>query len=281
MISKEVLKRVDLVVFDLDGSVLDDNGNLDRETVLLLNKLSKIGVKFSIATGRLHSAVLDFATTLSLDIPLITLDGTLIKNSKTDEIIFQSNLPPKVVTRALSLADKYFLKIALCHGDAIYYTDENSVIPNLLDKFGAKYLLINSYNGYIYDTLEIVMTGDYSEMVRQVSNKLSFPYSFGVRTSFYKSQKHGGIYYLEVRKMGSNKGEGLKRLCKHLNIKMKNSAVIGDWYNDKSLFETDALKIAVANAVPEIKKMADMVTKHTNNEGGVNEFFKLMLKAKS
>lgn len=281
MISKEVLKKIELVIFDLDGSILDDNGDLNENTILLVNRLNRIGIKFSIATGRLHNAVLNFAEALSIDIPIITLDGTLIKNPKTNQIIFKSNVPEKVVNRALELADKYFLKIALCHDDAIYYTEENSLIPNLLEKFGAKYELVDSYNDYRSDTLEIVITGDYSDMVRQTSNKLSFPYTFGIRTSFYKSQKHGGIYYLEVRKMGSTKGRGLKRLCKHIKIKMKNTAVIGDWYNDMSLFETDALKIAVANAVPEIKKMADMVTKMTNNNGGINEFLKLLLKAKS
>lgn len=281
MISKEVLSRIQLVVFDLDGTILDDNGNLDGDTVVLVNKLKNTGVQFSIATGRLHSAVLDFASTLSLDLPLITLDGTLIKNPVTGEVIHQSTLPEKIVSKALVLAERYFLKIALCHGDAIYYTEENSVIQNLLEKFGAKYVFIDSYDGYTKNTLEIVMTGDYSDLVRQASNKLSFPYTFGVRNSFYKSQSHGGIYYLEIRKMGSSKGEGLKKLSRHLGIKIKNTAVIGDWYNDKSLFENDSLKIAVANAVPEIKRLSDMVTKRTNNEGGVNEFLKLLLKAKS
>lgn len=81
--------------------------------------------------------------------------------------------------------------------------------------------------------------------------------------------------------MGSNKGEALKKLCKHCRIKIKNAAVLGDWYNDKSLFETDALKIAVDNAVPEIKRLSDMVTKNSNNEGGANEFLKLLLKSKT
>lgn len=281
MISKEVLKRIQYVVFDLDGTILDDNGNLHPDTVVLVKKLKELGVKFSIATGRLHSATVSYAQTLSIDEPIISLDGTLIKNHLTDKIIYQSAIPEKIVAKAISLADRYFLKIALCHGDAIYYTEENSLIPNLLEKFGARYEMVNSYHGIINNTLEIVMTSDYSNMLRQASNKLSFPFTFGVRTSFYKSQSHGGIYYLEVRKMGSNKGDALKKLCKYSHVKIKHAAVLGDWYNDKSLFETDALKIAVANAVPEIKRLSDMITKNTNNEGGVNEFFKLLLKSKS
>lgn len=280
MISKEVLRKIQLVVFDLDGTILDDEGNLHPDTIILIKKLNKLGVKFSLATGRLHSAVLNYAQMLELDIPLITLDGTLIKSPVTNEIVFQSNIPEKTVLKAINLADKYFLKIALCHGDAIYYTEENSLIPSLLEKFGANYECIRNYNHFTRDTLEIVMTSDYSNMLRQAANRLSFPYTFGVRTSFYKSQRHGGIYYLEIRKMGSNKGDGLKRLCKYLHIKIKNTAVIGDWYNDKTLFETDALKIAVSNAIPEIKRLSDMVTKNSNNDGGINEFLNLLIKAK-
>ena len=65
-----------------------------------------------------------------------------------------------------------------------------------------------------------------------------------------------------------------------MKISVKNSAVIGDWYNDRSLFRTNALKIAMANAVDEIKQMSDHITKRTNNEDGTAEFLEMVLKAK-
>jgi hypothetical protein len=281
MISKEVLNRIKMVVFDLDGTLLTDEGDFFKDTISLINKLESKGVIFSIATGRLHSAVLKYSEILKLEAPIISLDGTLIKTPNDGKIIYKAQLPVKYVKKAIDLADKYFLKIALCHGDAIYYTEENSLIPELLEKLGAVYSLVNSYYDVLNDTLEVVITGEYSETVKYVSNKLSFPYTFGIRNSFYKSHSHGGLFYLELRKMGSSKGDGLKKLCKFLKINIKEAAVIGDWYNDKSLFETDALKIAVANAIPELKRVSDMITKKTNNNGGINEFFYLLLKAKS
>lgn len=72
----------------------------------------------------------------------------------------------------------------------------------------------------------------------------------------------------------------LLKLLKYLNINIKNSAVIGDWYNDRSLFRTKALKIAMANAVSEIKEMSDHITERTNDEDGTAEFLELVLKAK-
>ena len=102
----------------------------------------------------------------------------------------------------------------------------------------------------------------------------------GSNISFYKSHRHPNISFLEIRRSGSTKGKGLERLLKHLRIKPYQAAVLGDWYNDISLFETNAYKVAVANAIPEIKRMADMVTSKSNNEEGAAKFFRKVLKAK-
>ena len=68
--------------------------------------------------------------------------------------------------------------------EAIYYTEENSSIPNLLEKFGAKYEKVSSYNNYSKKVLELVISGDYKESIRYVEKKMIFPYTFGVKTSF-------------------------------------------------------------------------------------------------
>jgi Cof subfamily protein (haloacid dehalogenase superfamily) len=280
MINKELLRKIELVVFDLDGTLTNDDDKIGDETKSLVKKLSELGVKFTIATGRLLSAVTHHADALGIKIPLITLDGSLIQRYPGGESVFESHLAEKHVLRALKLADKFLLKVALCHDYAIFYTEENAMIPLFLDKFGARYEQVNSYDSYLSETLEIIVCGDYQANVKHVASQMTFPWTFGVRSSYYKSKSAEGNYYLEIRKMGCSKGEALKKLLKHQRIKMKHTAVIGDWYNDKSLFETEALKIAIANAVPEIKKMADFVTQKTNNEEGVAEFLKMLYQAK-
>ncbi|MCX7874731.1 MAG: HAD family hydrolase [Melioribacteraceae bacterium] len=280
MINKEILKDIKLVVFDLDGTLLDENGNVGEESKNLINELSQKGVLFSIATGRLLSATTDIADELNIKIPLITLDGTLIQRFPNEKSIYVSYVKPSYVKRALHLADKYLLNVALCHDNAIYYTEENSIFPNMVDKFGAKYKQVYSYENFIDKTLEVVLASDYQPNIKLVANKMRFPFTLGLSSSYYKTNREGGIYLLEIRKLGSSKGDGLKKLLKHLKIKMKNTAVIGDWYNDKSLFENDSIKIAMGNAVPELKRMADYVLKKTNNEDGVADFLKMILQAK-
>jgi Cof subfamily protein (haloacid dehalogenase superfamily) len=239
-----------------------------------------MGMKFSFATGRLHNSITSYASELDLKSPLISLDGATIKSYPANKIIYESFIKNKYVERAIQMAKQGLLKIALSHDEAIYYTSENSLIPQLMDKYDAKFEEIDAYENYIDRTLEIIICGDYKKSVKLIDQKMQFPSAFGLKTSFYKSQDQDGVYFLEIRNKNCSKGDGFIKLLKYLNISIKNSAVIGDWYNDRSLFRTKALKIAMANAVSEIKEMSDYITKRTNDEDGTAEFLEMVLKAK-
>lgn len=280
MLNTENLSKIKLIVFDLDGTLLNDEGKIGNETQGLVKELKNYGVRFSFASGRLHSAVTEYASILDLKLPLITLDGALIQSNNGDKTVFESFVPERYVQKAIKLADKFLMKIALCHAEAIYYSEFNAAIPYILDKFGADFKEVPSYDGLTKRVLEVVVAGEQNDALKYIKDKMSFPYSFGINASYFKSHYHKGIYYSEIRKGGVSKGSGLERLIKYLKIKINETAIIGDWYNDRSLFETGALKIAVNNAVMEIKKMANYITRRTNNEDAVAEFLEMVLKAK-
>jgi len=280
MNNTERLKNIKIIVSDLDGTLLSDSGVIGIETKQLINQLQDYGVIFAFATGRLHSAVTGIAKELSIKSPVISLDGSMIRSTMDGSRIYESFVKKKHVRRALKFAEEQLLNIVLCHDEAIYYTDRNSNMPMLSDKYGAKYKEVTSYDDYIDRTLEVVLFSDAANSMRYVRDRFLFPFSIGSNISFYKSHRHPNISFLEIRRSGSTKGKGLERLLKHHKIKPNQAAVLGDWYNDISLFETDAFKVAVANAIPEIKRMADMVTPKSNNEEGAAKFFKKVLKAK-
>jgi Cof subfamily protein (haloacid dehalogenase superfamily) len=277
---KSKLKNIKLIVTDIDGTLVDDNGKLGSESKKLLMELMKHDVSISLATGRLHSATTELATELSLNGYIISLDGAVIKEYKNDRTIFESFLKHRHVKKAISISNDLLVNIVLCHASSIYYTEYNSVIPSLLSKYGALYKQVNSYEEYLSGTLEIVCASDVKDSIKRMEERFNFPYSVGCSTSYFRSKKNENIFYLEIRKTGSSKGKALEKLLKHISLKAEQTAVIGDWYNDITLFETKALKVAVANAIPELLNKADVVTGKTNNEDGVAEFFEMVLKSK-
>jgi Cof subfamily protein (haloacid dehalogenase superfamily) len=274
------LKNIKLIVTDIDGTLVDDNGKLGPESKKLLMELMKHDVSISLATGRLHSATTELAKELSLNGYIISLDGAVIKEYKNDRTIFESFLKHRHVKKAISISNDLLVNIVLCHASSIYYTEYNSVIPSLLSKYGALYKQVNSYEEYLSGTLEIVCASDVKDSIKRMEERFNFPYSVGCSTSYFRSKKNENIFYLEIRKTGSSKGKALEKLLKHISLKAEQTAVIGDWYNDITLFETKALKVAVANAIPELLNKADVVTGKTNNEDGVAEFFEMVLKSK-
>ena len=274
------LRNLKIVVFDLDGTLLDDKGTIVKDTKELIKELKEYNVRFTFASGRLHSAIINFAEELGIKTPLISLDGSLIKSYPEGKTIFESFIKKKHVEKALDFVKQYTLNAALCHADAIYYTEENFIITQLMEKFGAKYEQVPSYANYCDNTLEISISGDNKNFMKFVWERMSFPHSIGLRSSYFKSHRHDNIYYIEIRKKNASKAKGMLRLLKYLKIKPQEAAVIGDWYNDISLFKTKAFKVALSNAVPEIKRMSDLVTEKSNNEDGTSEFLERLLKAK-
>jgi len=274
------LKEIRLIVSDIDGTLLNDYGELGIESKKLLKELMKEKVIISLATGRLHSAVTDIAKEISLNGYIISLDGAMIKNYVQDKTHYESFLRIGQVKKAISISENLLINIVLCHTSTIYYTEHNSVIPSLLSKYGAYYTRVDSYKDYISGTLEIVCSSDIKNSIKQMEEKFNFPYSIGCNTSYFRSKKNENIYYLEIRKAGSSKGKALMRLLKHLSITQSQTAVIGDWYNDITMFQTKAFKVAVANAIPELINIADFVTTKSNRDDGTADFFEMVLKSK-
>ena len=274
------LKSIDVIVSDVDGTLLKNDGTISKNTIKLVKELSSLGVIFTLATGRLHSATVEITNALGLKAPVISLDGSLIRIAPEGNIVFENFLSKKHVLNAIRYATENLFQIVLCHADAIYYTEHNSLIPDLLSKYGATYREVKSYDTYIDGTLEIVFTSENYNKLKKTSERFLFPYTFGCSISFFRSLRRENIYYLEVRKSGCDKGHGLKKLLKHVKRNITATAVLGDWYNDVSLFKTRALKVAVANAIPEIKDKADMITENTNDTDAVAEFLEKVLKAK-
>ncbi len=276
----KVLKNIKLIVTDVDGTLLNDNGEVGSESKKLVKELMKLNVMVSFATGRLHSAVTEIAKELSLNGYIISLDGALIKNYTSDKTIYESYLSTYQVKKAITLSEKNLVNIVLCRASAIYYTENDSVIPSLLSKYGASYIKVDSYQEYISGTLELVCSSDIKESIKQMEEKFNFPYTLGCNTSYFRSKKNENIFYLEIRKAGSSKGKAVTRILKHLSIKPTQTAVVGDWYNDITMFQTKAVKVAMANAIPELLNVADIVTAKSNKEDGIAEFFEMVLKSK-
>ena len=76
---------------------------------------------------------------------------------------------------------------------------------------------------------------------------------------------------------GINKATGLRAACDDLGLELSGLVAVGDAENDLAFFEVCGYAAAVANALPEVKAAADMVT-NADHGAGVRELIRQLLQ---
>jgi len=272
---KSRLKKVKLIVSDVDGTLVSNSNQIGELTKEIVPKLKKKGVVMSLASQRIYSSLIPIAASLDIDIPLISLNGALVKG-RNGEVLSKSVINPQKVAKALNLARESLVRVALCHNDEIIYTDDNSVLKDFMSRVGTTYRLVDSYEPFMNDVLEIILMGNEKEAIKTIQRKIKFPFNFSLKLKYYRSNTMNKVYNLEILKKGVTKKTGLQVLAKHLGIKKNEVLVFGDWYNDRDLFDFGGFNVALNNAVPELKEKANYITEKTNDEDGVGDFLKLL-----
>ena len=84
------------------------------------------------------------------------------------------------------------------------------------------------------------------------------------RLSIYRSEP----FFIEVMARGVDKGAAIAGLIERLGLEREDVIACGDGLNDLSMIRYAGLGVAMANAQPEVKEAADVVTL-SNDEDGV------------
>jgi hydroxymethylpyrimidine pyrophosphatase-like HAD family hydrolase len=87
--------------------------------------------------------------------------------------------------------------------------------------------------------------------------------TLGATASIVRSQP----YYLDVTPFGTDKGVAVDGLALRLGIPAAAIATIGDMENDVAMFRKSGFSIAMGNASPEVKGLADAVTLSNEEDG--------------
>ena len=81
---------------------------------------------------------------------------------------------------------------------------------------------------------------------------------------------------IEVTAAGVNKGESLLALADHLGIPREATLAVGDSENDRAMLEKAGVAAVMANGMPQIKALADLVTTADCDHDGVAEVFETL-----
>ncbi len=85
-------------------------------------------------------------------------------------------------------------------------------------------------------------------------------------------EKYADGWFVTILHPKGDKSHGLKSVAKMVDVDLKSVTVFGDSINDIGMFELAGKSVAVANALDELKCVADVVLDRSNDEDAVGYF---------
>ncbi|MDP7035748.1 MAG: Cof-type HAD-IIB family hydrolase [Planctomycetota bacterium] len=265
-------KAVRLVAIDLDGTLLDDEKQLAPRNVEVIRSLCDKGLRVTLSSGRLRSSMLEFASRLGTECPLICLNGSLIE-STSGEQLYHGFLRRAMVKTLLAESSKLPPRPFLFTGNEISHLSVDREHMHIFDSWtgGRFYRQVENFlEEEDPEVLQVHWIGD-EESIADLEYRVQVWTDGGVTTFRYPSARWD-FWHLEVRKIGDDKGRGVVRLAHHLGIDPQEVMAIGDWWNDMPMFDVVGTSVAMSSGIREIRQRADFVTERSNNQAGVAHF---------
>ena len=246
---------IKMVVMDLDKTLLKSDGSISKYTENTLKKYKENGVKLVFATARSEKSASDFIELLNPN--AVIANGGSIINAE-DEIIFHSCIDKDIARSVFdNLIKSESVEYITTDTDGGYYVnklvDEDD--PSWKDYLPVKYAdFSKKYNCEIYKIT--VETSDIN-IVQEI--KQSFPSIDYVGFA--------GENWFQFFNKDANKWNGIMRLASFYKFSLEEVVVFGDDYNDIEMIKNAGLGIAVKNAIPEVKAVADFICDSNDNNG--------------
>lgn len=249
------MKNIRLLLFDLDGTLLTGSKTISPRTLAALMKCREKGILIGVATSRGQQNALAYLEALRPD-AVISSAGALVQAGGS---VVQVNGFSGEETRRL-LDD---LKAIAGHtlpmtvdGIEEYYRNYQ-LPPEETDRTWETGTLTD-FENFSLPSLKICFETDEPALAERI--RAALPHCDLIRFS-------DGNWY-KLTPAGVTKETAIRQLCSHLGIMPENIAAFGDDYADIGMLQLCGLGIAMGNAIPQVKAIADTVI-GSNDEDGI------------
>ncbi|MEB3101085.1 Cof-type HAD-IIB family hydrolase [Ferviditalea candida] len=251
-----------MLMIDIDDTLLNDERQIPDETKESLRLAANKGVIVTLATGRMFASAKQVAAKLNLNVPIITYQGALVKNSLDDKVLYERSVPGSIVRKLIEYAESRSLHLQLYYNDELLVKDDNEKAREYSRISNVPYRVLSDFSGLSDQPMLKLLFIEQPEELDQIQPELEE--IFGKQVNITKSKPH----FLEITNAEATKGQALKLLARHYGFEPENVIAIGDSWNDQDMIAAAGVGVAMGNAVPALKQIADYITL-THNEQGV------------
>lgn len=258
-----------IIALDLDGTLTNSEKNITPRTFDALMKAQREGVRLVLASGRPTFGIAALANQLQLaDYGgyVLSYNGGRIIDWCEKTVIFSQVVDQKLVPILYDFAEKAQLPIVTYLPEAILASKNEGVY--LAEEARINGMPVVVAQNFVEEAMQIaggstkfLIPGE-PELLIQLESEMKAALS--EQMEVFRSAP----FFLELPPKGIDKAQSLQRLLTHLGLERESLMAFGDGFNDLSMIQFAGQGVAMANAVEEVKSIADFVTT-SNEEDGI------------
>lgn len=261
---------------DVDGTLTNSKKVITEKTKETLLKAQEAGAKLILASGRPTSGLMDFAKELKMDKHnglLVSFNGAKVVDCETNKVLFNQAMSVEEGQAVLEHMKKFKVKPMIDKDDYMYVNDvfDNEIEVNgkpfniiQYEARGGKFKLCEKDDlaAFADYPLNKILTAGDAEYLAENYKAMMEPFKDSLSCMFTAP------FYFEFTANGIDKAKALDTVLIPMGYKREEMIAFGDGHNDASMVKYAGIGVAMANAVDDLKAIADEITL-SNEEDGI------------
>jgi Cof subfamily protein (haloacid dehalogenase superfamily) len=244
----------ELLVCDLDGTLIDRSMLLDERLVAAFKQASARGLGITIATGRMPRAVELYREELEIRLPLIYYNGALVRDHAGAPDLLALALPRGALASALDVLAAAPVHPLFFRDEQVYCLEPSLPVRQFCDGEGLR-------ANVIPDPGEFLRLGGFVK-----SLCIGHPRDLGIVRADLNDALAGDVRlvrtadtYLEMLPAAASKGAALACLAAHLAVPLARAVAVGDQDNDIEMLAAVGVGLAMPHAPDEVHAVAGRI----------------------
>jgi len=267
-----------IYITDLDHTFLRSDLSISDFSAEIWNKKAESSI-MTIATARSFQKSRELLKKIDINAPMILLDGTIVITPER-ELIDIKTINKELGDAIVDVGSRFDIDPFII-GVKDKALNEAFLYPRKLNDYQRDVLKgykddprmqFNPSNRSMEQNLKIVYFG-YEEQLRPLYEEIQNVFGATIEAKL-SPEKYGGGYFLTLLHPEGDKAHAMQKVMEYLGRGHEEITVFGDSVNDLGMFKLAGTSVAVANALDEVKAVANIILPHSNDEDAVARYLK-------
>ncbi|MGK2308508.1 HAD family hydrolase [Cutibacterium sp. V947] len=260
-----------LVISDMDGTLLDGEGNIPPQLWPLLEIMNDRGVAFVPASGRQCTTLSTMFHSHLDGMPLISENGTYVVRDGVDvsSSIIAPNLARKVIKGVRKLVeDGHDVGLVLATKSIAYLERGDDAFVSHVATYYHRNTVVDDLTERIDDVIKLSIYdfGEASEVTHPTMQDIAPDHQVILATP----------NWVDIMNPGVNKGSAVEAVQADLGVSPDQTAIFGDFLNDLEMMPLATWSFAMANAHPDIIAASNYVAPSNKDNGVITVLAQLL-----